>query len=107
LNLAEPLCVMPDAFIVLATFADEHKIPLGGAYMLLGGHESVFGSKPQDVPQGKQAAFLADKILKGTPAGTLPVVTAENYLRISFRQAQKLGINVPESLLVRANKIIR
>jgi putative ABC transport system substrate-binding protein len=107
MSLAEPLCVMPDSFIVLATFADEHKIPLGGAYMSLGGHESIFGLKPLDVPQGKQAAFLADKILKGTPAGTLPVVTAENYLQISFRQAQKLRINVPEGLLSRANEIIR
>ncbi|MBN1392189.1 MAG: ABC transporter substrate-binding protein [Sedimentisphaerales bacterium] len=104
--LAEPLCVTPDSFVVLAAFADEHKIPFGGAYMSLGGHESIFGLKPLNIPQGKQAAFLADKILRGTPPGTLPVVTAENHLQISFRQAQKLGINVPEGLLSRADEVI-
>ncbi len=107
MNLAEPLCVTPDAFKVLAKFADEHKIPLGGAFMSFGGYESVYGLKPQNVPQGKQAAYLADKILKGTPAGTIPVISAENYLTINYRAAQKLGLHVPEGLLSRADEIIR
>ncbi len=107
LTVAEPLCVTPDTFVALAKFADEHKIPLGGAPMSAGGYESVYGIKPENVPQGKQAAFLADKILKGTPPGTIPVISAENYLTINYRAAQKLGIEVPEGLLGRADEIIR
>ena len=107
LTVAEPLCVTPDTFLVLAKFADEHKIPLGGALMSAGGYESVYGIKPENVPQGKQAAFLADKILKGTPAGTIPVISAENYIIINYRATQKLGIEVPKGLLSRADEIIR
>jgi putative ABC transport system substrate-binding protein len=107
LTIAEPLCVTPDTFVVLAKFADEHKIPLGGAFMSVGGYESVFGLMPQCVPQGKQAAFLADKILRGASAGTIPVISAENYFQLNYKAAQKLGLTVPEGLLSRADKIIR
>ncbi len=107
LAIAEPLSVLPDSFKVMAKFADEHKIPFGGNFMPLGGYESVFGLIPQSVPQGKRAAFLADKILKGTPPGTIPVISAENYLTINYKATQKLGLNVPEGLLAKADKIIR
>jgi putative ABC transport system substrate-binding protein len=107
LTIAEPLGVTPDFFTVFAKFADEHKIPFGGAYMLLGKYEALFGLTPQGFPQGKQAAFLADKILRGTPAGTIPVVSAEAYFQLSYREAQKLGLSVQEGLLSKANEIIR
>jgi putative ABC transport system substrate-binding protein len=107
LTIAEPLCVTPDTFVVLAKFADEHKIPLGGAFMSVGGYESVFGLMPQGVPQGKQAAFLADKILRGTSAGTIPVVSAENYFQLNYKAARELGLTVSEGLLGRADRIIR
>jgi putative ABC transport system substrate-binding protein len=107
LVISEPLLVIPDAFVAAARFAAQHAIPLGGAYMLVGDYESLFGVTPQSVPQGKQAALLADKILRGTPAGTIPVVSAEGYFQMSFRAANKLGLPVPEGLLNRANEIIR
>jgi putative ABC transport system substrate-binding protein len=107
LIIAEPLCVTPDSFIMLCEFADEHKIPFGGAFMIVGGFESLYGITPQNIPVGKQAAYLADKILKGTPAGTIPVVSAESYFQINYKVAQRLGINVSEGLLSRADEIIR
>jgi putative ABC transport system substrate-binding protein len=107
LQLSEPLSVTPDCFAVLGKFADEHKIPVGGALMLVGGYESVYGLTPQNVAVGRQAAFLADKILKGASAGKIPVVSAEGYFQFNYRAAQKLGLNVPEGLLSRADEIIR
>ena len=104
--ISEPLCSIPDSYMVIAKFADEHKIPLGGA-MSFGGYESIYQYIPQSVPQGRQAAFLADKILKGTPAGTIPVVSAECFLIINYKAAKKLGLKVPEGLLSIANEIIR
>jgi ABC-type uncharacterized transport system substrate-binding protein len=56
---------------------------------------------------GKQAAPLADKILRGTPPGTIPVVSSESYLKINHRLAQELGLTVPEDLLGMATEIIR
>ncbi|PKG33110.1 ABC transporter substrate binding protein, partial [Methanoregula sp.] len=107
LAIAEPLSVTPDSFLVVTEFAQAHNIPVGGAYMSLEGHESVYGLIPRSVPQGRQAAILADKIFRGTPAGEIPVVTAENYFQVNYRQAQQLGIPVSEGLLSRADEIIR
>jgi putative ABC transport system substrate-binding protein len=107
LAIAEPLFVTPDSFIVITEFAQARGIPAGGAYMSLEGHESIFGLTPRSVPQGMQAAVLADKIFRGTPAGEIPVVTAENYFQLNYRQAQQLGLPVSEGLLSRADEIIR
>jgi putative tryptophan/tyrosine transport system substrate-binding protein len=107
LMMAEPLCVTPENFVVLGKFADEHKIPIGGALMSIGGYESVFGLTPQSIPQGEQAAFLTDKILRGVPAGTIPVVSADSFFQFNYKAAQELGLKVPEGLLSKADEIIR
>ncbi len=107
LLIAEPLLVTPDAATVLARFAAGHRIAVGGNIMPGEGNESIFGIRPENIPQGRQAAFIADKILRGTAAGTIPVVTAENFLTINYAAAVKLGLQVGEGLLNRANRIIR
>jgi putative ABC transport system substrate-binding protein len=107
LFLAEPLAVTSDAFAVMGKFASEHKVPIGGALMLVGDYGSVFGVNVDIINTGKQAAVLADKILRGTPAGTIPVVSAESFFEINYKVAQELGLNVSEGLLSRADKIIR
>jgi putative tryptophan/tyrosine transport system substrate-binding protein len=107
LMISEPLCVTPDNFVVLSKFAEEHNIPYGGAYMAFGGYTSIFGVTPQNIPQGRQAAVLADKIFKGTPAGTIPVVSADAFFQLNYTIAKKFGLTVSESLLSRANEIIR
>jgi putative ABC transport system substrate-binding protein len=107
LFLAEPLAVTSDAFAVMGKFAAEHRLPIGGALMLVEGYGSVFGVNVDIVTTGKQAAVLADKILRGTPAGTIPVVSAESFFEINYKAAKKLRLNISEGLLSRADKIIR
>jgi len=107
LFLAEPLAVTPESFAVIGRFADEHKLLVGGALMSAEGHESVFGVNVNPLDTGKLAAPLADKIFRGTPAGTIPVVSAENFVQINYRAAQALGLTVPESVLAQADEVIR
>jgi putative ABC transport system substrate-binding protein len=107
LFLAEPLTVTPDAFAVIGKFGAEHKIPVGGALISVGEYASVFGVNVRTINVGQQAAPLADKIFKGIPVGTIPVVSAESFLQINYKAAQKLGITVPEGLLSQADEIIR
>ncbi len=64
-----------------------------------------FGFVHRDV--GRQAARLADQIFKGTSAGDLPVEMAENSLSINLTTARKLGIKIPDDILVQANHVIR
>lgn len=105
--IPEPLSCTDDAFLVMGKFAYEQGMPIGGILMEVSGYGSIFGINVDVRKTGEQAAILADKILKGTPAGTIPVVSSESYLEINYRVAQKLGVNVPEGLLSRADRIIR
>ncbi len=107
LIIIEPLGVTPDAFEAMAKFAYEHKLPIGGALIAVGNYESIFGVNVDTLAVGRQTAPLVDKILRGIPAGTIPVVSAESYFQIDYTAAQKLGVEVPESLLCRADEVIR
>ncbi|MFH1228834.1 MAG: ABC transporter substrate-binding protein [Candidatus Aenigmatarchaeota archaeon] len=107
LIIPEPLLVSPENFAVLGKFAYGHKIPIGGTLMKVGNYESLFGLTPQNIAVGRLAAPLADKILRGMPAGTIPVVSAEGFFQINYKLAQTLNLNVSEGLLRRANEIIR
>ncbi len=107
LFIPEPLSCTDDAFEAIAKFAYEHKLPIGGITMQVGDYGSIFGIDVDDPKTVQQAAILADKILKGTPAGTIPVVSAESYFEINYKVAQELGVHVSEGLLSRADRIIR
>jgi putative tryptophan/tyrosine transport system substrate-binding protein len=107
LFIVEPLAVSPDALGPIIKFAAEHNVPIGGAAVTEGDQGSMFSYIPDTVEAGQLAAPLADKIFKGTPAGTIPVVSPESHLVLNYKVAQKLGLKVPEGLLSQAVEIIR
>ena len=108
LMIAEPLAITPPFYGVIGKFSYEHKIPIGGALMdVEGEYPSIFGLLPDAKTTGEQAALLADKTLKGTQAGTIPVVTSESVFQINYKAAQALGVTVPEGLLKQADEIIK
>jgi putative ABC transport system substrate-binding protein len=107
LIIVEPLAVVPDAFAVMGKFAAEHQVPVGGALISVGEYDSLFGVNVNTVKVGEQTAPLADKIFKGIPAGTIPVVSAESFLQINYKEAQRLGLTVSDGLLSQADEIIR
>jgi ABC-type uncharacterized transport system substrate-binding protein len=107
LALVEPLLVAPDPFAVVGKFAYEHNLPFGGVYNTVGEYSSVFGVNVDLFASGKQAAPLADKVLKGTSAGTIPAVSPENFIQVNYKVAQEFGLTVPEGILKQANEIIR
>lgn len=108
LMIAEPLGITPPFYTVLGEFAYEHQVPIGGAPMSIeGNHSSFFGLIPDARAAGEQAALLADKIFRGTAAGTIPVITADSYFQINYKAAQALGVIVPEGLLKQADDIVR
>jgi putative tryptophan/tyrosine transport system substrate-binding protein len=107
LMIPEPLAASPDSFLVIAKFAKKHNLVVGGAIMSVKGYESVFGVATDGIAVGESAAFLADKIFKGMPAGIIPVISSESYLQINYRAAQAIGLKVPDGLLNQANEVIR
>jgi putative ABC transport system substrate-binding protein len=107
LILPEILAQTPDGFGAIVKFANEHKLPIGGSLDFTADRGAVFSFVPGNIDMGKLAAPLADKILRGISAGTIPVVTPESRLRLNYKVIQELGLKVPEGLLSKANEIIR
>jgi putative ABC transport system substrate-binding protein len=107
LTIPEPLNVTPDAFAAISKFAIEHKVPIAGASISAEGYGIVFGNLSDNVEVGELAASLVNKIFRGTPAGTIPVISPESHLHINYKVAQELGLAVPEGILSQAQEIIR
>jgi putative tryptophan/tyrosine transport system substrate-binding protein len=107
LLIVQPIATMPDVVTAVAGFAKEHMRLLAGSWVSEETNSPTFAFSPDRYEIGVLAAPLADKILKGTPAGTIPVISPEGHLYINYKVIQELDLNVSEGLLARADEIIK
>jgi putative tryptophan/tyrosine transport system substrate-binding protein len=74
-------------------------------YVAAGG---LMSYSANDADQFKRAAVYVDKILKGAKAAELPVEQPTNFeMTINLKTAKQIGIRIPQSVLYRADKVIK
>jgi putative ABC transport system substrate-binding protein len=91
----------------IVELAARHRVPAGyvDAEFLDAGGLLVFGPV-RDVPY-RHAADYVHRILQGANPAEMPVMQpTEFWLGINLRTAKALGLNIPQSVLLRSNRVI-
>jgi putative ABC transport system substrate-binding protein len=105
--IPEALSTMKDAFATIAKYTRAKKIPIGGSSVTAADYTTLFAVTVDSAEIGKLAAHLADKIIRGISAGTIPVVSPETFLIVNNKTATELGIALSNNILNKANTVIR
>ena len=92
---------------VIIKLAAQHKLPAiyPFRYFITSGGLVSYGADPID--QYRMAAGYVDRILKGEKPADLPVQAPTKYVTVlNLRTAKALGLDVPTSILLRADEVV-
>jgi putative ABC transport system substrate-binding protein len=77
----------------------------GSAWVEAGG---LMAYSANDLEAFRRAATYIDKILKGTKPMDLPVEQPTKFeFVINLKTAKQIGLNIPQSVLYRADRVIK
>lgn len=95
---------LPD-FLEIAV---KRKIPVGTFLPSLIDKKGILTTISSDLfAIGKQAARLTDQVINGAEPRDLPVESAESFFAINLKTAEAIDLQIPNLILLQADKIVR
>jgi len=92
---------------LIITLAAQHRLPAVYPYSFFVTSGGLAAYGPDVVDQYRRAAGYVDRILKGERPADLPVQAPTKYrLAVNLKTASALGLEVPPTLLARADQVI-
>jgi putative ABC transport system substrate-binding protein len=107
---AEAIMIVDDAVISrhrieIVDLASKHRLPIVPQYREFAGGPFAYG--PDNAALYRRAVQYVDRILKGTRPSDLPIEQPTKFeLVINLKIARALGLEIPASLLARADEVI-
>ena len=93
---------------VVIAAAAKNRLPAIYPYRYFAADGGLISYGPDTIGQYRLAAGYVDRILKGEKPGDLPVQAPTKYvLTINLKTARALGLDVPLTLLARADEVIK
>jgi putative ABC transport system substrate-binding protein len=106
------LFLSPDGFfnsrrVQLATMAARHALPMTSATREIAEAGGLMSYGPNIADAWRQVGVYAGRVLKGAKPGELPVEQVSKFeLIINAQTARMLGLEIPPTLLARADEVI-
>jgi putative ABC transport system substrate-binding protein len=92
---------------LIITLAAQHRLPAVYWNRMYAPGGGLISYGPETIDQYRRAAGYVDRILKGEKPADLPVQAPTKYeLVINLKTAKALGIEMPASVLARADEVI-
>lgn len=103
--LASPVTIPNRDLIVM--LCARYRLPAIYMFRYFATSGGLIAYGPDQLDQWRGAAIYGDRILKGEKVGDLPVQAPSKYeLVINLKTARAIGLNLPVSLLARADEVI-